>query len=180
MPIIDRREAPSSESSVSRHKFIERFKRRIQKQVRDDAIGREIGDFRGKVKIRVRSDGTDEPTFSHDQDNGHITHTHPGNKGLARGTRIPIPDEDSTPGYTGEGEDDFSFVELDEKEWRGMLFAGMELPDFVKNSLNSDTSFKMHRAGFTKQGIPSRLDVRETFFNSVARRLALIEAGEKR
>ncbi len=179
MPIVDRRDAPNDESSVSRHKFLKRFKGRIQERVREDAMKRNIGDFRGKIKVKIRDDSTNEPTFSHEQDSGHTITTHPGNKGIPRGTKIPTStQEDDARGYQGEGEDDFSFVELDEDEWRELLFVGMELPDFVKKSLNSDSLFKWQRAGFTKQGIPSRLDIEETYFNSIARRMAMIEAGE--
>ncbi len=180
MPIVDRREAQSSESGSSRHKFLKRYKNKIAEKVRKDALKRDVGDFTGKVKVKVRSYNTDEPTFQHDNEVGHHTVTHPGNKGLARGTKIPIYDQQGNPrGHQGDGEDEFSFIELDEAEWREMLFAGMELPDFVKKSLTHDTHFKWHRAGFTKQGIPSRLDIEQTFFNSVARRMAMLEAGEK-
>ncbi len=179
MPIVDRRQESGGKDSPQRQKFLERFKKTIKKRVKEDAVERSIKDFKGNVKVRVPEDTLQEPELYHDTDTGPSDRIHVGNKSLPKGTRIPRPPSGQGSGRKagqGEGEDDFVF-ELSEEEWRGLLFEDMELPDFIKESINKEVSFEWRREGFIKDGVPSRLDVEKSYIQSFARRLALEDAG---
>jgi len=98
-----------------------------------------------------------------------------GNKTLQKGDKVyrpPQSDDDGNEGSdTGEGLDEFSFT-LTKEEFLELYFSDMELPDFIKESTKGCAKWKMKRSGYSKEGIPPRLDLLKTLKQSMARRIA--------
>ena len=59
------------------------------------------------------------------------------------------------------------------------MFEDLALPNLQKNNHNQVTEFKVHRAGYTANGVPSNISVVRSLQNSLARRTAMT-AGKRR
>jgi uncharacterized sporulation protein YeaH/YhbH (DUF444 family) len=105
---------------------------------------------------------------------------HPGNKTMRKGDKIYRPDKDEGQGTQGsadgEGLDDFTFT-LTKDEFLELYFSDMELTNFIKESMKGSTKVKWKRTGYSKDGIPPRLDLVKTLKQGLARRIA---TGSKR
>lgn len=175
MSITDKRAAGKNKSVGNRQKFIKRYKQRIKRSVDDIADSKGITDVLTDRKITIDNDEIDEPNFGFDPKTGEKDFVAPGNKNLQKGDKIydkPESDEDGTAGSEeGEGLDGFSFV-LTKEEFLDLYFSDMELPDFIKESLAGSNKYKFKRTGYSKDGIPPRLDLLKTLKQAMARRIA--------
>ena len=125
-------------------------------------------------------DDLDEPNFGYDMTTGERDMVLPGNKTMGKGDKVyqpPQSEESGTDGSEeGEGFDEFSFT-LTKEEFLELYFSDMELPDFIKESMKGSNKFKFKRTGYSKDGIPPRMDLIKTLKQAMARRIA---TGSKR
>ena len=180
MTITDKRKAGNNKSVGNRQKFLKRYKSRIKRSVEDIASDKGITDVLKDRKITINKDDIQEPNFNFDLSTGERDMVFPGNKSLEKGDKIYRPEEGEGQGTEGsedgEGLDDFSFT-LTKEEFLDLYFSDMELPDFIKESMRGSTKTKWKRTGYSKDGIPPRLDLVKTLKQGLARRIA---TGSKR
>jgi uncharacterized protein len=123
----------------------------------------------------VNVDGIDEPDFNFDMATGERDIILPGNKTLSNGDKVRQPPEDPEEGSSGsedgDGLDEFAFT-LTKEEFLNLYFSEMCLPNFIKESLKDNTKMKWKRSGWTKDGVPARIDLVKTLKQSLARRIA--------
>ena len=173
MTIIDRRHSNKNKSVGNRQKFIERNKNRIRKSIDNLTEGKGITDVLKDRKVTV--DTIEEPDFNFDMTTGERDFILPGNKTMQRGDKVrqpPQSDEEGTGGSeTGEGMDEFAFT-LTKAEFLELYFSDLELPNFIKTSLKSNTKHKWKRSGWSKEGVPARIDLVKTLKQGLARRIA--------
>ena len=181
--ILDRRQNSKNKSAVNRQRFLERYKKHIKKAVTDAVDKRSITDLDGGEEITIPGQDISEPVFQHGS-GGRRTIVHPGNKEFVTGDRIARPKGGAGGGggagdasNSGEGMDDFVF-QLTQDEFLDFLFDDLALPNLTKRHLKGTSSFKYERAGFTNDGIPTKLSVLRSLQQSKARRIAL--TGESR
>ena len=136
-------------------------------------------------KIRIPSEGLDEPRLVGDKNKGVRNRVLPGNKEFMPGDRIKRPEQGEGQGQggreasaEGDGEDAFSFT-LSRDEFLDILFEDMALPDFVKKSIKEEVVHEYRRAGYKKDGPPANLNLKLTMRNSLARRLTLRRPTEQ-
>lgn len=175
MSITDTRQAGKNKSVGNRQKFIKRYKQRIKRSIEDIADSKGITDVLDDRKIVIDKDEIEEPNFHFDGRTGERDSVLPGNKDMQKGDRIydkPQSDGSGTAGSEdGEGLDDFSFT-LTKEEFLELYFSDMALPDFIKESLKGSNKYKFKRTGYSKDGIPPRLDLVKTLKQAMARRIA--------
>jgi uncharacterized sporulation protein YeaH/YhbH (DUF444 family) len=176
MVIVDRRGNPQGKSLSNRERFLQRVREDVRKAVSDTIAKRRIADVDSDDEVRVRVDGTEEPSFATTNDGEH-DYVLPGTGTLNRGDEIPKPQGGGAGGNgrrggRGSGEDAFEFT-LTRQEFLNCFLDELELPHLLRTSLAQDKLSKPRRAGFSIFGVPSALDVRRTMRNSLARRIAL-------
>jgi uncharacterized sporulation protein YeaH/YhbH (DUF444 family) len=175
--IIDRRLNGKHKSAVNRQRFLRRYRKHIKEAVADAIKKRSITDIERGDSISIPRKDVSEPTFHHGQ-KGRQTRIFPGNKEFITGDHIQRPSDGSGgPGQgeasdSGEGEDNFIF-ELTQEEFMDFMFEGLELPNLVKKQLVDTTSFTRVKGGYSKEGIPARLNVLQSLRSAQARRIAL-------
>ena len=184
--IVDRRKNDKGKSTGNRQKFLKRVESQIKKAIPDIMSQESIKDSKsgGSVKVPVR--GLDEPAFRHDPKTGKKQIVKPGNDRYNEGDRIPKPKGGGAGGGGGKGstspeitEDEFTVV-LSREEFLQYFFDDLALPKMVKKLMDSTESFEMKRAGYTRDSVPSRLNVRTSFQQSLGRRLALKGVFDKK
>ncbi|SFG00832.1 YeaH/YhbH family protein [Pontibacter chinhatensis] len=183
--IIDRRKNDKGKSTGNRQKFLKRVENQIKRAI-PDIMGQEsITDSKtgGSVKVPVR--GLDEPHFHHDPKTGKKYIVQPGNDRYSEGDRVPKPKSGSGSGK-GKGsnspevtEDEFTVV-LSREEFLKYFFDDLALPNMVKKLMESTESFSMRRAGYTRDSVPSRLNIKTSYQQSLGRQLALRGVFEKK
>jgi uncharacterized protein len=177
--IIDRRKNPSGKSLNNRQKFLKRIEGQIKRAMPDIMSRESIKDFKngGAVKVPVR--GLKEPSFRHDPTSGNKNIVKPGNDKFVEGDRIPKPEGGGGGAGKGKGsnqpgatEDEFQII-LSREEFLQYFFEELELPNLVKQYMESVVDFKNRRAGFVKDSVPSRLNIKSSYQQSLMRRIAL-------
>ncbi|QMU28334.1 YeaH/YhbH family protein [Adhaeribacter radiodurans] len=177
--IIDRRKNDKGKSTGNRQKFLRRVEGQIRRAIPDIISQESIKDSNtgGNVKVPVR--GLKEPNFQHDPKTGKKQIVKPGNDRFNEGDRIPKPKE-GEGGIGGQkgsnspeiSEDEFTVV-LSREEFMKYFFDDLALPNMVKKLMESTETFEMKRAGYTRDSVPSRLNIKSSFQQSLGRRLAL-------
>lgn len=184
--IVDRRKNNKGKSTGNRQKFLKRVEGQIKKAIPDILSQESIKDSKngGSVSVPVR--GISEPSFRHASGSGKKTTVRPGNDRFNEGDRIPKPEGGGQGPGRGKGsnspevtEDNFTVV-LSRDEFLKYFFEDLALPKMVKKFMESTVSYKMKRAGYTKDSIPSRLNIKSSFQQSLGRQLALKGAYEKK
>ena len=177
--IIDRRLNSRGKSIGNRQRFLKRVEEQIRKALPNIVSQESIQENStgGTVKVPVK--GIDEPGFSHDAKTGNKQVVRPGNDRFSEGDRVPKPKDGDGGGAGGPGsngpevtEDDFVVI-LSREEFLRFFFDDLALPNLVKKFLEDAVNFQNRRAGFTKYGVPSRLNIKSTYQQSLARRIAL-------
>ena len=183
--IVDRRKNDKGKSTGNRQKFLKRVEGQIRKAIPDIMSQESIKDSNtgGSVKVPVR--GLDEPSFQHDSKTGKKQIVRPGNDRFSEGDRIPKPKGGGGAGG-GKGsnnpevtEDEFTVV-LSREEFLKYFFDDLALPNMAKKLMDSSENFEMKRAGYTKDSVPSRLNVKSSYQQSLGRRLALKSVLDKK
>ena len=75
--------------------------------------------------------------------------------------------------------DEFVF-ELTRDEYLDFMFEDLELPNLVKKQLRDSESYKLIKGGYTREGIPARLNVVQSLRSAQGRRIALSGAIKRR
>ena len=178
--ILDRRKNPKGKSLVNRQRFLKRHNRQMREAIQEKICHAEVKEIASEQpkKIKIDIKGTEQPVFHH-APGGVSERVFAGNQEFIAGDTIPRPSQGAggaggaggqgEPG--GNGEDGFIF-EISQKEFLTYFFEGLALPDLVKKALSGETQFRMQRAGYATDGVPSNLDVLRTMRQSHARRLA--------
>jgi uncharacterized sporulation protein YeaH/YhbH (DUF444 family) len=173
---IDRRFNNKHKSTLNRQRFLQRFNKQIKKAISDAVCKRSITNIDAGEKIMIPSKDVSEPVFKH-KAGGKQDTIYAGNKEFVKGDRIkkPTVEEQSTESQasnTGEGMDNFSF-ELSRDEFLEVFFENMALPDLVKKNLGNISMESRVRAGYTRVGAPSNINVIRTLRNAIGRRIAI-------
>ncbi|EMI18136.1 protein containing DUF444 [Rhodopirellula maiorica SM1] len=177
MHVIDRRQNPNAKSLGNRQRFVRRVKSHIRKAVKEAIRHRKVADLEGSEKISINANDVSEPNFNFESGVGNRNYVLPGNRGYQRGDRIRKPSggaggSGASGSPDGDGEDMFVFL-LTREEFMDMFFDDLELPNLAKRKLKSMTTTSRVRAGYSVDGAPQRLNLRETMRHSLSRRIAL-------
>lgn len=176
--IIDRRKNPEGKSDKNRQKFLRRARDQIKKTIKDTVADKELRNIgKSNKDVIIKSKDINEPTFRKDYNTGDHERVLPGNKQYQEGDSIPKPRNGGggaggKKAGSGDGLDDFEFT-LTKEEFLNYLFEDLELPYFIKETLQTTTKTKNTRMGLTNEGSPANLNVEKTFKKSISRRLAL-------
>lgn len=174
--IIDRRLNGKNKSAVNRQRFLRRFRSQIKQAVADAVADRSITDLDRGEQVNIPARDISEPVIVHGP-GGRREAVHPGNSDFVAGDKIPRPPGSGTgsgkdASNTGEGVDEFAF-NLSREEFLEFFFDDLALPDLIKTQLATITEYKRVRAGHTRDGIPSNIDVIRSLKGALARRVAL-------
>ena len=174
--IIDRRQQGKQKSAVNRQRFLKRFRKHIKEAVTDAVNKRSITDMERGEEISIPKKDVSEPIFRQGK-GGEQRRVLPGNKEFIRGDRIDRPKGGSggsggKASNQGEGMDEFVF-ELNQQEFLDFMFEDLELPNLVRKQLKDSDSYKLVKGGYTRDGIPARLNVVQSLRGAKARRIAL-------
>lgn len=184
--IIDRRKNNKGKSTNNRQKFLRRVEDQIKKAIPDILSQESIkdSDSGGNVKVPVRD--LEEPSFRHDPKSGKRYLVKPGNDRYNEGDKVPKPREGGEGSGRGKGsnspevtEDEFTVV-LSREEFLKYFFEDLALPNLVKKLMETTENYHLRRAGFTKDSVPSRLNIKSSFQQSLGRQLALKGAFEQK
>ncbi len=177
--IIDKRPNGRHKSAINRQRFMHRFKKQIQEVVRRAISGRSIREVENSgEKITIPAKDIAEPNFSYGE-GGIRDFVLPGNKDFISGDLILRPrrgandkggSQASNSAETSE--DDFVF-EISKKEFLEIFFEDLALPRLIKTQLTQVPTYKMLRAGLTKQGTPANINIIHSLQNALARRISL-------
>ena len=182
MTIIDRRKGNKNKSGANRKRFLDRCKRNLRKAVANIANKRNIKDIVNDGEVTVDADDLEEYSFNHDPRTGKKDIVLPGNTTHSKGDKLPKPQSGDGQGgggsSDGDGIDEFSFA-LSKEEFLDIYFHDMQLPNFIKENLKDAIKFVRQRAGYTKEGIPARLNIKKTFEMAMARKIATKSQGKK-
>ena len=170
-------------SAPNRQKFVKRYKRQIKRSITRTSNGRSIKDADQSIEVDINGDTTKEPDYHYDPQTGRKTHVNSGNDRYSKGDLQQKPQQGGGSGRQGsddgDGEDDFTFT-LTKEEFFDLYFEDMELPSFIKESLAGSNKFKLKKAGYTKDGVPTRLNGKKTMEMAIARRIAAKAQGKKK
>lgn len=181
--IIDRR-STGTRSAANQERLRKRVRSRLRDAVEKMAHSGSIEDLsKGQHSISVPTRDLHESSFHPDAQSNSWDRVFPGNKEYASGDTIEKPDGQGSDGGRegspdGLGPDEIGVV-LSADEFLSILFDGLELPH-LRNTANGDIQAEQwKRAGFIRDGSPSRMNVGRTMRTAKARRMAL-RAGKYR
>lgn len=183
--IVDRRSDPAGRGAVNRERFIRRFKDEIKRAADDEFGKRSITDLGRGGKVTIPGRGLAEPFLRHDERTGSRDFVLPGNREYIPGDSINRPEgggqgdgDGSEPGE-GEGRDSFAFA-LSREEFLALFFDDLELPNLERTRFGDVTLERSRRAGYSRDGVPGNLSPAMTIRMSIARRIALRGALQRR
>ncbi len=181
--IIDRRLNGKNKSAVNRQRFIKRFRGQIKEAVTDAVTERSITDIDKGETVNIPTKDISEPSFQHGH-GGRREIVQPGNQEFIVGDTFPRPKTagkqgGSNAGNSGEHMDDFVF-QLSREEFLEFFFEDLELPDLIKTQLAKINDYKLVRAGYTVDGVPTNINVLRSLRGALARRIALRSPHERR
>lgn len=176
---IDRRANAKRKSAVNRQRFLDRYRTHIKRSVEEAVNRRSITDMERGEKVSIPSRDISEPVFQHGP-GGKRTIVSPGNKEFVQGDRIRRPGGGGGGGGSGEGNasdqgegmDEFAFT-LSRDEFLDFVFDGLELPHLERKALKDLEEVKPVRAGVTRDGVPSRINIVRSMREAQARRIAM-------
>ena len=175
---IDRRANAKHKSAVNRQRFLDRYRAHIKRSVEEAVNRRSITDMERGEQVSIPSRDISEPVFQHGP-GGRRTIVSPGNKEFVEGDRLPRPGGGGDGGAggggasnQGEGMDEFAFT-LSREEFLNFVFDGLELPHLERKALKDLDEVKPMRAGFTRDGVPSRINIVRSMREAYARRIAM-------
>lgn len=180
--IIDKRKNAKGQSAPNRQRFIERYKHKLKKSVEEIIEGQDIKDAMKKREVRIKEKDLSEPMFNHNPRTGKENRVLSGNKTFSRGDTIENDKRGAGAGTSGSdsgsGEDEFVFT-LSKDEFFDIYFSELHLPNYIKEGIKKSLSYKRKKAGYSKEGIPTRLSLKKTFENALARRISTKAQGKK-
>ncbi|MGQ4878769.1 YeaH/YhbH family protein [Billgrantia sp. LNSP4103-1] len=176
---IDRRANAKNKSAVNRQRFLDRYRTHIKRSVEEAVNRRSITDMERGEKVSIPTRDISEPVFQHGP-GGKRTIVSPGNKEFVEGDRLRRPGGGGGGGGSGEGNasnqgegmDEFAFS-LTREEFLDFVFDGLELPHLERKALKDLDEVKPVRAGVTRDGVPSRINIVRSMREAYARRIAM-------
>ncbi|MBY0377720.1 MAG: YeaH/YhbH family protein, partial [Gammaproteobacteria bacterium] len=174
---IDRRNNGKNTSTVSRQRFLNRFKKQIKESISKALSQRSITDIPAGEKISIPRKDIREPFFHH-APGGKVNRLFPGNKEFSTGDTIARPPASNEEAIGenasdhGEAEDSFTF-EINKDEFLDFFFEDLELPDLVKTELKSLPQFQNIKSGLSTDGSPNNINITRSFRKALGRRIAL-------
>ncbi len=179
--IIDRRNL-GTRSSANQDRLQRRVRGRVKAAVEKLARRRSLGDMLDTEQpIAIPTKDLHEPSFRRDMRDAAWEQVLPGNKEFRRGDRISKPHggdtgdgggSDGAGASDGLGDDEIAIV-LSADEFLSVLFEGLELPNLRQTRTEDIQLDQWRRAGFVKEGSPSRMHIGRTMRTARARRMAL-------
>jgi hypothetical protein len=182
--IIDRRSS-GTRSTANQDRLQRRVRARLKVAVEKMARSGSIEDLANADQpISIPTRDLHEPSFRRDLSDASWERVLPGNKEYQRGDEISKPEGGSGSGKSREGSpdglgDDEVAIVLSADEFLDLLFDGLALPNLRKTAQGDIQADQWRRAGFIKDGSPSRMHIGRTMRAARARRLAL-RAGKRR
>jgi len=175
LQLIDRRLNGRHKSALNRQRFIRRYKEQIRRAVDENIATRSISDVNSGSEVHIPRRDISEPEFGFGS-GGRRDTVHPGNREFVAGDEIERPDSGggnggSQAGEDGNGEDDFVFT-LTREEFLELFFEGLALPNLQRTQVELMVEEDSVRAGYTRDGMPTSLDVRRSLSGALARRVA--------
>lgn len=179
--ITDRRADNKSRLAGSKAKFIDRYRHHIKQKIDQHIKATDIRKIGDKVKVNIDKKSIEEERLVYDRYKSNHKKVYPGNNKYDKGDKERINSKEiggSGAGNGGMTEDDFKFI-LSKEEFLDLLFTDMQLPNFIKKSLEGHFKTKYITGGYIKSGIPARLSVKKTMEMALARRIASTAVGKK-
>ncbi len=179
--IIDRRNL-GTRSSANQDRLQRRVRGRVKAAVEKLARRRSLGDMLdAEQPIAIPTKDLHEPSFRRDMRDTAWEQVLPGNKQFRQGDLIPKPLDgddgdgggEGTAGASGGLGDDEIAIVLSADEFLAVLFDGLELPNLRQTRTEDIQIEQWRRAGFVKEGSPSRMHIGRTMRTARARRMAL-------
>lgn len=184
--IIDRRKNNRGKSTNNRQKFLKRVEDQIKRAIPDVMSQESIKSSSGEGTVKIPVKGIDEPSFRHDPKSGKKQVVRPGNDRFNEGDKVPKPKAGGEGSGRGKGsnspevtEDEFTVV-LSREEFLKYFFDDLALPNMVKKFMENTINHENRRTGYTKYSVPSRLNIKSSFEQSLARQISLKGAFEKK
>lgn len=175
---IDRRANAKNKSAVNRQRFLQRYRTHIKRAVEEAVNRRSITDMERGEKISIPAKDISEPVFQHGP-GGARTIVSPGNKEFVEGDRLRRPGGEGRGGSgegsasnQGEGMDEFAFS-LSREEFLDFVFDGLALPHLERKQLRDLDEVRPVRAGVTRDGVPSRINIVRSMREAQARRIGM-------
>lgn len=176
---IDRRLNGKNKSTVNRQRFLRRYKSQIKKSISDAINNRSVTDVNSGESVSIPTEDINEPVL-HQGHGGEQRRVHPGNDHFMPHDKIERPQggggsggsSEGSASADGAGEDGFVF-EISKDEYLDLLFEDLELPNLKNTQFQQLTEYKVHRAGYTANGVPANISIVRSLRNSLARRTAM-------
>ncbi|QEA39053.1 YeaH/YhbH family protein [Pistricoccus aurantiacus] len=176
---IDRRANAKHKSAVNRQRFLDRYRTHIKRSVEEAVNRRSITDMERGEKVSIPARDISEPVFQHGP-GGRRTIISPGNREFVEGDRLRRPEGGGGGGggsgegasNQGEGMDEFAFS-LTREEFLDFVFDGLELPHLERKQLLDLEEVRPVRAGISRDGVPSRINIVRSMREAHARRIAM-------
>ena len=175
---IDRRANAKNKSAVNRQRFLQRYRSHIKRAGEEAVNRRSITDMERGEKISIPAKDISEPVFQHGP-GGARTIVSPGNKEFVEGDRLRRPGGEGRGGSgegsasnQGEGMDEFAFS-LSREEFLDFVFDGLALPHLERKQLRDLDEVRPVRAGVTRDGVPSRINIVRSMREAQARRIGM-------
>lgn len=173
MPIIDRRHKRDN-TIENKKKFLNRQKKYIKEQLDKMIKDMDIKDIKKlNPKLKTKKSILKEPSLSYASSKGKRTIVSTGNDRYNKGQRIPV-DRGGQGGGAGNSpetsQDAFEFT-LTNKEFLDLFFDNCGLPNYTKKCIQ-ELEKVFRRCGYSKEGTPPRINLKKTFENALARRIA--------
>jgi uncharacterized sporulation protein YeaH/YhbH (DUF444 family) len=182
---IDKRTQNRHQSVVNRQRFIQRFKKQIQRSVAEAISKRSIQDLNSGENIKISKKDLSEPNF-HFGTGGIRQIVLPGNKNFIPGDHIK---RQESPGAGGSGsragnhqnqeEDDFGF-QLNNEEFLNIFFEDLALPNLVKTQIQKNKQKQWVRAGTSSVGSPTNIHIVQSLKKALGRRISSKQSLQKK
>lgn len=174
--VIDRRSS-GNRASASNDRLQRRVAERLKEAVANVAKNGSLKDIlTGDKSVKIPTKDLSEPSFRHDVSKEDWERVLPGNKEYQKHDGIAKPDGSGSSGKEGSEEGEFDgeiIISLSTDDFINLLFDGLELPDLLKRQKEAIEQMSYHRAGYVKDGTPSKLNLRRTMQTAKARRIGL-------
>lgn len=182
---IDKRTHNRHQSVVNRQRFIQRFKKQIQKSVAEAISKRSIQDLNSGEKIQIPKKDLFEPKFRFGH--GGIRQVIlPGNKNFVPGDHIKRPESPVGRGSGAEAgqdaatsEDEFDF-QINNEEFLNIFFEDLALPNLVKTQIQKNKKTEWVRAGISSVGSPTNIHVIQSLKTALSRRISSAQSLRKK